>query len=446
MNEVHIGMAAASVASERPFVVRDVREELGWRAFDQWVPSVHGESGDRLLPVVLADFVSTVACQSTSSPFFTYFKEDRPISDLQSVQSLKTGAPVVHQHVPACDFVSAMHGEQPPRNSDDSKLKNCTSVYFSKPLQGEKPELLSDVLPLDDFVVREHAIREFFPDQVDAVKLMLWMGSNGTVTRMHYDWSHNFHVLLYGRKRFRLYPPHDSWDLHLYPYLHPRATKSQLAFDGAGFSSDSLHPYDVVLAVGDVLYIPPLWHHEVTSLEPTVSLAVWSPSAETLFMNEVLTLGLPFTQAMMTSPQSRANALSVFLHMLLIGVERFGQPSVNLAFGDIQLSVPKQSPGGYIKSLFESRFVPLHEAVPELFPESAPFNCPSLAWVTKSEESFALEQHFLDHVRDVFVPRFAFIPKHRRDVWMADFIEITANFVLGLQSVAPFLECLASWR
>lgn len=242
-----------------------------------------------------------------------------------------------------------------------------------------------------------------------------------------------------------MYPPHDSWDLQLYPYLHPRATKSQLAFHSDGFPSSSLHPFDVILNAGDVLYIPPLWHHEVTSQEPTVSLAVWSPAAETLLMNEVLTLGIPFTQPMMISQQSRANSLAVFLHMLLIGVERFGRPASELEFGEARFSVAEQSPGGFFRSLFESRFAPLRESVPELFQTSASSACPSLAWVTKSEESYALEHHFLEHVRDVFVPRFAFVPKQRRDVWMGDFIEITTNFVLGLPNVAPFLECMAMW-
>lgn len=195
--EVRMANVPTTVATEAPFVVRDVREDLGWPAFDSWVPSItelSPASTFRWLPPFLSDKIDKVACQPNASPFFTYFQQDRPISELQSVQTLKNGAPLVHSDVSACEFVGAMHGEIPLHHSGATILENCTSVYFSAPLHGATEDVLADVMPLEHFIVREHAVEELFPKEVDAVKLMLWMGSNGTVTRMHYDWSHTFHV------------------------------------------------------------------------------------------------------------------------------------------------------------------------------------------------------------------------------------------------------------
>mgnify|MGYP001083955515 FL=1 len=50
-------------------------------------------------------------------------------------------------------------------------------------------------------------------------------------THLHYDYSHNFHAVLQGKKHFLLFPPSDWENLYLYPSLHPYSTKGQVVID-----------------------------------------------------------------------------------------------------------------------------------------------------------------------------------------------------------------------
>ena len=45
---------------------------------------------------------------------------------------------------------------------------------------------------------------------------------------------------------------------------------------------------EAILNAGDVLYIPPMWFHHVTTLEESVSLSVWSPFAGSELYAKVL--------------------------------------------------------------------------------------------------------------------------------------------------------------
>ena len=56
------------------------------------------------------------------------------------------------------------------------------------------------------------------------------------MTHLHYDWSHNYKVLVKGRKHVVLYPPEDWQNVYLYPFLHPNKTKSQVEITNPDFS------------------------------------------------------------------------------------------------------------------------------------------------------------------------------------------------------------------
>jgi hypothetical protein len=120
----------------------------------------------------------------------------------------------------------------------------------------------------------------------------VWVGSFGATTHCHFDWSSNLHALVSGRKRFILFPPADSWALHVYSSLSSRATKSQVPLGTGGrplAAHKDLFPEPIGqlsgqiadLQPGDVLYIPPVWlHHVVTTGEYSVSVNVWTPVAD----------------------------------------------------------------------------------------------------------------------------------------------------------------------
>ena len=71
-----------------------------------------------------------------------------------------------------------------------------------------------------------------------------------------------------------------STNVARYPSLHPAHRSSQLANFSAALTIDpEAHTdpaYEVVLEPGDILYLPAVWFHEVTTLdEVAISANVW---------------------------------------------------------------------------------------------------------------------------------------------------------------------------
>lgn len=120
-----------------------------------------------------------------------------------------------------------------------------------------------------------------------AVAPRLWLGNRGT-TPAHFDSSHNVACVVAGRRRFTLLPPQSARDLYLGPPDHaPTAAPMTVAHlhapDFARFPRlrQALDAALVAeLGPGDALYIPPLWFHQVESLDPQFNALVnywWRP-------------------------------------------------------------------------------------------------------------------------------------------------------------------------
>jgi hypothetical protein len=156
--------------------------------------------------------------------------------------------------------------------------------------------------PFDSYLVNDTRVGDLKAyASAEKATFRLWVGSGGSRTVAHHDWSHNFYVVVTGSKRFVLYPPNVTSDLYVYPYLHSHATKLQP--DVLSLSSCRSFPrfpvgkgIEVVLTAGDVLYIPPFWFHDVLSIEPSMTLAVWSPSRDDGLSEAMLQMGLPVTR------------------------------------------------------------------------------------------------------------------------------------------------------
>ena len=129
----------------------------------------------------------------------------------------------------------------------------------------------------------------------------VWIGQSGTVTPLHHDHYQNFFHQLWGKKEFLLIPPSSHRDLCLYPSLHPAHRSSQLwdrhlwdrhrgpdHVDAEGVRYGVLPALEAVLGPGDVLYIPPLWFHHVTTITHSLGINVWSDWAPTQWYNELL--------------------------------------------------------------------------------------------------------------------------------------------------------------
>lgn len=92
----------------------------------------------------------------------------------------------------------------------------------------------------------------------------LWLGPAGTITPMHHDTCNIMFCQLYGRKRYRLYPPHTLELLD--------GARSMYAGDPDA-SPPNARPRTFDLEPGETLFIPIGWWHRVEALDVSVSIA-----------------------------------------------------------------------------------------------------------------------------------------------------------------------------
>ena len=107
-------------------------------------------------------------------------------------------------------------------------------------------------------------------------KINLWVAATGTVTDAHYDMLHNLLAQVQGRRRVTLFSPADTPNLYPYPMrtLHWHHSRVRLeSADPAEFPRfRSARAWQVVLAPGDVLFIPRGWWHHIEALETSVAV------------------------------------------------------------------------------------------------------------------------------------------------------------------------------
>jgi hypothetical protein len=123
-----------------------------------------------------------------------------------------------------------------------------------------------------------------FIDVATVRQANFWLQGEGNRTHLHFDVGHNFHCLLDGAKRFYLYHPRDV--NNLYPARDEglgRQSKGDnwslvdvFNVDQSRFPRFArLEPVLVVLAPGDVLYVPTCWWHYVVTDAPSVGVNFW---------------------------------------------------------------------------------------------------------------------------------------------------------------------------
>ena len=153
------------------------------------------------------------------------------------------------------------------------------------------------------------------------VKPYVWLSQGGVVTPLHYDYYHNFYHQLHGTKTFLLFPPSAHAALHLFPALHPAHRSTQLrpwhnrtvppshiwrkrpkfpqdVGEGEGVPVG----HEVTLHPGDVLFVPALWFHQVTTPpQPgpgahaySLSVNVWSEYRPVALHEEAIAAPLPY--------------------------------------------------------------------------------------------------------------------------------------------------------
>ena len=153
---------------------------------------------------------------------------------------------------------------------------------------------------LPDDVVGDRETQPFItdgPTRVEAAKAVLWLSAGGTTACSHRDSLWNFHAVLWGSKRFLLVPPSrfvdmkDRWRVGMrlreveggVGAAQPIEDPPGFIKSYSGFSSISLMSLldrscaeverslaneiiEASLHEGDVLFLPPGWWHEVSSV------------------------------------------------------------------------------------------------------------------------------------------------------------------------------------
>jgi hypothetical protein len=118
------------------------------------------------------------------------------------------------------------------------------------------------------------------------VQPRLWVG-NRVTTPAHFDASRNLAVVVCGRRRFTLFPTEQVANLYIGP-LDFAPTGAAITLARPDKPDVERHPrlrealanaLVAELEPGDALYMPPLWWHQVESLEPLNALVNywWSP-------------------------------------------------------------------------------------------------------------------------------------------------------------------------
>jgi jumonji domain-containing protein 7 len=137
--------------------------------------------------------------------------------------------------------------------------------------------------------------------------LNLWMGNQSATSSLHKDHYENLFYVSSGQKVFTIYPPADAAFLpieslptsrfestpanrdnpsprnkgtwRVIPELNEDGSRCQtpwIAAPKSGTSSSArLHPIQVVVQQGDILYLPSLWFHQVTQTCETVGVNWW---------------------------------------------------------------------------------------------------------------------------------------------------------------------------
>lgn len=101
----------------------------------------------------------------------------------------------------------------------------------------------------------------------------LWVGPAGTVTPLHHDTVHLFHLQIFGRKRWRFISPLQT----------PLVYNFNAVFSEVNLDAPDLGRYpefakaqvlDVVVEPGEAIFLPLAWWHHVSSLDTCISLSL----------------------------------------------------------------------------------------------------------------------------------------------------------------------------
>jgi hypothetical protein len=157
--------------------------------------------------------------------------------------------------MPLGAFVDAVEAAGP---SNDMYMTANNEALKSGPLA----ELLADIGPLPPYLASAGLAQNTF----------LWFGPAGTVTPLHHDTVHLFHLQVVGRKRWRFISPMQTPLVYNFNQVF-----SQVDLEAPDLARFPLFAQasiiDVVVEPGEAIFLPLAWWHHVRSLDTCISLS-----------------------------------------------------------------------------------------------------------------------------------------------------------------------------
>eukprot|EP00301_Raphidiophrys_heterophryoidea_P010938 c1629_g1_i1.p1 GENE.c1629_g1_i1~~c1629_g1_i1.p1 ORF type:complete len:366 (-),score=66.28 c1629_g1_i1:314-1411(-) len=264
--------------------------------------------------------------------------------------------------------------------------------------------------------------------------ISLWAGQASVLSPCHYDGYRNFYTVLLGRKRFRIFPPTAADSLRPYPYLHPHHAQCQTNVSLAATDSSvvgSLGSIEMVaeLSPGDMLYLPPMWFHEVETLEPSVAVNVWTDTSMSNVAEQLQTIPIPLDAAG-SDTSVKVAVVSIFIWTLLDAVSQ----------------ETGQNPAEFVSRLFKQRYDGLRLSRDALIAskDNRAFVCKRAIESEQTLKGMSLHKFTHEAKANNYAVKARELvrlwPESSRITWLMNHIESLALFAVGkVEDVPSFL-------
>jgi len=199
---------------------------------------------------------------------------------------------------------------------------------------------------------------------------------------------------------------------------------------------------EAVLGPGDMLYLPPMWWHYVEALDLSISVNVWSQSADSDIMRNVMELVheiiVEGSKLELFQDEMNKRWMAAFLIHKVLATTLPPQASSG------KLTQPVTD---FINQLIDARYQPLFQ-IHELsyqFPSGNLHYCPIL---DITPLPFLLPTNFLtiqvESAAKKIAGLFKELSANSRDIWIGNFVENVAYWATETELVAAFLyNCLS---
>ena len=265
----------------KPLIIKESPATY-WRANREWKLS----NIDRLAQLG-SDRISVI--RQNKSFFFTFSDFSRPFAryDMHSnAQSEQVNVSLVA----FLDFIK--NKKYSALNANDSYLFYSDSIT----------QFVDDLAPINWFKAKHKTIKfsaSHFRKLSDFNDIFLEVSPPKFFINSHYEITHNFFYQIVGNRNFLISPPSESLKLRSFPEGHPSYRSSQIPFKFYFIPTDewisrkslpfelgqAINAWNVSLKPGDLLYVPPFYWTQMTTLRSRISVKLSSLGFEQIFVS-----------------------------------------------------------------------------------------------------------------------------------------------------------------